>query len=61
MPIVKVSMWEGRSKEQKQKLAEAITKDIVEIAKTTPDETIVIFEDIKKENWIRGQVEGLNR
>ena len=56
MPIVKVTMWEGRTREQKERLARAITESVVEIAKTVPEETIVIFEDIKKENWIRGSV-----
>lgn len=59
MPIIKVMLWEGRTKEQKAQLAQAITKDVVEIAKTTPDETIVIFEDIKKDNWAKaGKLSG---
>ena len=51
MPIVKVELWTGRIKEQKAELAQAITDAVVNIARTTPDETIVIFQDVDKENW----------
>ena len=51
MPIVRVEMWPGRTQEQKQELARAITDDVVRIVKTTPEATIVIFEEVAKENW----------
>ena len=54
MPIVKVEMFAGRSKEQKAELAKAITDAVVDIARTTADETIVIFTDVERENWARG-------
>ena len=54
MPIVRVEMWSGRTREQKSELAKAITDAVVKIAKTTPEATTVIFEDIAKENWAIG-------
>ena len=54
MPIVRVEMWPGRTQQQKQELARAITDAVVRIAKTTPEATIVIFEDVAKENWAEG-------
>ena len=51
MPIVRISMWAGRTREQKAHLAKAITDTMVEIGKTTPEATIVVFEDVPKENW----------
>lgn len=51
MPIVRVEMWTGRSNAQKKELARVITDAMVNIAQTTADATIVIFEDIPKENW----------
>ena len=54
MPIVKVEMFAGRSKEQKAELAKAITDAVVNIARTTADDTIVIFTDVERENWARG-------
>ncbi len=51
MPIVRVEMWPGRTVAQKKELARVITDAMVNIAHTTPDATIVIFEDVPKENW----------
>ncbi len=56
MPIVRVEMWPGRTVQQKAELAKAITDAVVRIAKTTPEGTIVIFEDVPKENWAQGGV-----
>jgi len=51
MPVVRVEMWVGRTHAQKQELARVITEAMVNIAHTTPEATIIIFEDIAKENW----------
>jgi 4-oxalocrotonate tautomerase len=56
MPIVRVEMWSGRTKEQKAELARAITDAVVNIAKTTPEATMVVFEDVSMENWAIGGV-----
>ncbi len=56
MPIVRVEMWSGRTKSQKAELARVITEAMVTIAQTTPEATIVIFEDVAKENWATGGV-----
>ena len=56
MPIVKVEMWPGRTQEQKAELARAITDAVVSIARTTPEDTIVIFQDVARENWAKGGV-----
>lgn len=54
MPIVRVEMWSGRSTAQKKELARVITDAMVNIAQTTPEATIVVFEDIPRENWAQG-------
>jgi 4-oxalocrotonate tautomerase len=51
MPIVRVEMWPGRTVAQKKELARVITDAMVNIAHTTPEATIVIFDDIARENW----------
>ncbi|TET37885.1 MAG: 4-oxalocrotonate tautomerase [Dehalococcoidia bacterium] len=56
MPIVRVEMWPGRTQAQKAELARVITEAVVTIAHTTPEATIVIFEDVAKENWAVGGV-----
>ena len=56
MPIVRVEMWTGRTHAQKQELARVITEAMINIAHTTPEATIVIFEDIGKENLAQSGV-----
>jgi 4-oxalocrotonate tautomerase len=56
MPIVRVEMWTGRTHAQKQELARAITEAVCAIAETTPDATIVIFEDVERGNWAQAGV-----
>ena len=56
MPIVRVEMWPGRTHAQKQELARVITEAVVSIAHTTPEATIVIFQDIAKEDWAQASV-----
>lgn len=51
MPIVRVEMWTGRTEAQKKELARVITDAMVNIAHTTPEATIIVFEDIEKNNW----------
>ena len=56
MPIVRVAMWTGRTHAQKQELTRAITEAVCTIAETTPEATIVVFEDIDRSNWAQGGV-----
>ncbi|MSQ26180.1 MAG: 4-oxalocrotonate tautomerase [Dehalococcoidia bacterium] len=56
MPIIRVEMWPGRTQQQKADLARAITDDVVRIAKTSPEATIVIFSETSKEDWAEGGV-----
>jgi 4-oxalocrotonate tautomerase len=51
MPIVRLEMWPGRTHAQKQELARAITEAVCNIAHTTPEATIVVFQDIARDNW----------
>lgn len=54
MPILRVSMWKGRTHEQKSELAKALTEVMVRVAKTSPEATTIIFDEIDKENWASG-------
>jgi len=56
MPVIRVSMWKGRTHEQKAELAKALTEVMVRIGKTSPEATTIIFEEIEKENWASGGV-----
>ncbi|MCL4370423.1 MAG: 2-hydroxymuconate tautomerase family protein [Chloroflexi bacterium] len=54
MPILRVSMWKGRTHEQKSELAKALTEVMARVAKTSPEATTIIFDEIDKENWASG-------
>ena len=51
MPYIQVSLYPGRSDQQKQDLAKAITKSAVEILKTKEEHVIIVFDENPKENW----------
>jgi len=54
MPILRVSLWSGRSKEQKAELAKALTDTMVQVAKVSAQSVTIQFEDLPKENWATG-------
>ncbi len=56
MPIVRIQMWTGRTHAQKQELARAITEIVCDIAHTTPEATIVVFDDVDRANWAQAGV-----
>jgi len=50
MPVVIVEMWEGRTVEQKKKLAEGITSAMTDIG--VPAEAVqIIIRDCPRHNW----------
>jgi len=51
MPLIKVEMYPGRTQQQKEDFAKAITKSAVEILKTKENHVIVVFDENPKENW----------
>jgi len=54
MPVVTIETWEGRTRDQKRRLVEAITNAMVEHFDSNPERTHVIIHDIPKESWGRG-------
>ncbi|MBI4436865.1 MAG: 4-oxalocrotonate tautomerase [Candidatus Omnitrophica bacterium] len=54
MPVVKIEMLEGRTKQQKAQLVQAVTQALVDIAKAKPESVTVVFSEYSKENWAQG-------
>ena len=52
MPLIHVELVEGRTKEQKKQLGEAITKATVDIVKVPAEAVKVIFVDMKKDEFM---------
>ena len=56
MPLIHVELVEGRTKEQKKQLGEAITKAAVDIVNVPADAVKVIFVDMKKDDYMEGGI-----
>ena len=54
MPVIRVEMWEGRTKDQKRELVEVLSRETARIAGCDVASVYVIIEDVKKENWGAG-------
>jgi 4-oxalocrotonate tautomerase len=54
MPLVILKMLEGRSVEQKRRLAREITDVVVKLTGAPEDQVDVIIEDYPRENWAKG-------
>ena len=52
MPHVIVKLWPGKSEQQKTRLAEAITKDIVDILHYQEMSVSVAMEEINSKDWV---------
>jgi 4-oxalocrotonate tautomerase len=51
MPHVIVKLWPGKSEQQKTGLAEAITKNVMEIFHYGEESVSVAMEEIKPQDW----------
>jgi 4-oxalocrotonate tautomerase len=51
MPHVIVKLWPGKSDLQKTRLAEAITKDVMEILHYGDESVSVAMEEVKSQDW----------
>jgi 4-oxalocrotonate tautomerase len=51
MPLISVSMYPGRTREQKEEFAKAVTNVAVQILKTKAEHVIVVYDENPQENW----------
>ena len=51
MPIVTVSTYSGRTQTEKDRLAEAITEDMIKIWKVKKKDVIVVYQEASHGNW----------
>lgn len=54
MPLVRVSMVEGRTAAQKKATALAITRALEEHCGSDPEHVYVVFEDVAATDWTVG-------
>lgn len=53
MPHVIVKLWPGKSEEQKIRLAEAITRDVMKALNYESEAVSVAMEEIQPEDWAK--------
>jgi len=51
MPIITVAMYSGRTQRDKDRLAEAITENVVNILKVEKEDVIIVFQEAPHGNW----------
>ena len=51
MPHVIVKMWSGKSERQKQRLAERITQDVMDVFNYGEESVSVAMEEIRSKDW----------
>ena len=51
MPMITVEWLEGRTPQQKAKLADAITAAFVDVAQTPKEQVWIVFKDVKRSDW----------
>lgn len=56
MPMVQITMLEGRTAEQKRKLAQRITDALVEEAGTKREGIMIAFHEVSRESYASGGV-----
>lgn len=54
MPIIRVEMFKGRNRDEKRKLAEALTNAMVEATGARKEAVWVVLQDVEKEDWAFG-------
>jgi 4-oxalocrotonate tautomerase len=56
MPMVQITMLEGRTAEQKRRLAQRITDALVEEAGTKREGIMIAFHEVTRESYASGGV-----
>lgn len=54
MPYVNVKVAGKLTKDQKEKIAQGVTKLLEDVASKTPSTTYVVIEEIERDNWAVG-------
>ena len=54
MPLVQITMLQGRTAGQKRKIAKRVTDAMVEEAGARPEAIVVVFNEVSKESYATG-------
>jgi 4-oxalocrotonate tautomerase len=51
MPVIQITISQGRSVEQKRELIQVLTRETARIMKTKEENVRILIYEISKENW----------
>ena len=51
MPVIQITISQGRSVEQKRELVKVLTKETARIMKTQEEKVRILIYEVSKENW----------
>jgi 4-oxalocrotonate tautomerase len=60
MPVIQITISQGRSVEQKRELVKVLTTEIARIMKTEQDKVRILIYEVSKENWGNAGILGLD-
>jgi 4-oxalocrotonate tautomerase len=60
MPVIQITISQGRSVEQKRELVKVLTKETARIMKTEEDRVRILIYEVSKENWGNAGILGLD-
>ncbi|MGB8936188.1 MAG: tautomerase family protein [Candidatus Nitrosopolaris sp.] len=52
MPVIQITVSQGRSVEQKRELVKVLTAETASIMKTEQDKVRILIYEVSKENWV---------
>jgi 4-oxalocrotonate tautomerase len=60
MPVIQITISQGRSVEQKRELVQVLTRETARIMKTEKEKIRILIYEVSKENWGNAGVLGLD-
>jgi 4-oxalocrotonate tautomerase len=60
MPVIQITISQGRSVEQKRELIEVLTKETARIMKTQEEKIRILIYEVSNENWGNAGIIGLD-
>ncbi|MDQ6666917.1 MAG: tautomerase family protein [Thermoproteota archaeon] len=60
MPVIQITISQGRSVEQKRELVKVLTKETARIMKTQEEKVRILIYEVSKANWGNAGILGLD-
>lgn len=56
MPVIQITISQGRTVEQKREFIKVITKETARIMKTQEEKVRILIYEVSKDNWGNGEL-----